>query len=72
MLSLYRMDKIAYCANVVRLRTENPTMTIDEAHIITRDMYNKSWNIKQAQEQPELPKTFQEKKKAVERFYKLT
>ena len=66
------MDKIAYCANIVKLRKENPTMTMDEAHKITRDLYNKSWNIKQAPEIPEPPKTFQEKKKAVERFYKIT
>ena len=60
------MDKIEFCANVCKLRKDNPEMSVEEAHKQTRELYNKSWNITN----PEKPKTFQEKKKAVEKFYK--
>ena len=59
------MDKVEYIATILRLREENPEMSLDDAHKQTRELYNKSWNITI----PEKPKTFQEKKKAVEKFY---
>ena len=61
------MDKGALLNKVKELREENPNMSGQEAMKIAIDLKNKLLVT-----QSDSPKTFQEKKKAVEKFYKAT
>ena len=58
------MDKGALLNKVKELREENPNMSGQEAMKIAIDLKNKLLVT-----QTDSPKTFQEKKKAVEKFY---
>jgi hypothetical protein len=61
------MDKVALFNKVKEIREANPDMSGQEAMKIAIDFKQKSLT-----PQSDSPKTFHEKKKAVEKFYKLS
>ena len=62
------MDKVALLNKVKEIREENPNMSGQEAMKIAIDLKNKLL----APPQSDSPKTFIEKKKAIDKFYKLS